>query len=709
MNTSQLTGDDAEELSSCDSGWTKYLSSPTHHDGGDDDDDSEVEFTGGDDDDEHKGYDSEDSDDDSMASDASTGFIASGVDGSKCNDVGDDVDGSGKEGHARCSSSYSYEEFYEVEEARSKQAPQGMYCLDFDLGNERSQHCMTICLIKFSKSEALTRVELDVAYFSEKLLNLEMLLMQVADRTHDIETVNMGYEDISDESVMKAFESDILSGILDMEVNELQNFMSLLQIEIIEARRNFCQGEHMEDCAATVEKKLHDAEESVKKLQDSVADIREQSSKFERTLALFHNVTRSDENEELGNDDHLTSIKKPQTVDQQRHVLQMLEKSLARELDLEKKLSEYRSNEEDLKIKLHYTERELYCMEELMEICLERAFEAENSAELLQGISRELAGKLQLVQLNLNSSLHQEHEMRFKLDENMMQLHAEEAARERLTSSHAKSNDMLSSKEKGLKASVMEAEEKGILASAEILSLREKVMALEEQLRESNIQLQLAKTSAETSQEQQNALQSDLYQMENVMEGLEANVLRAESKAESAEAKYAELSKSNIALNEEIVFLRNSESEKRSLLERRYKDSNTQLEHAKASVEALEEQQNVLYAAITDMQNMIEDLKAKVSKAESRAENAESKCTLLTETNLELNEELGCLRGRLEYLETSLHETEGAKIATARDIGIRTKIISDLVMKLALERERLQLQVCGFSSLLFTVLFNIKS
>lgn len=140
-------------------------------------------------------------------------------------------------------------------------------------------------------AEALTRVELDVAYSSEKLLNLEMLLMQVADRAHDIESVNMGYEDISDESVMKAFESDILSGILDMEVNELQSFMSLLQIEIMEARQNFCQGEHMEDCAATVEEKLHDAEESVKKLQDSVADIREQSSKFERTLALFHNET----------------------------------------------------------------------------------------------------------------------------------------------------------------------------------------------------------------------------------------------------------------------------------------------------------------------------------------------------------------------------------------------------------------------------------
>ena len=88
-----------------------------------------------------------------------------------------------------------------------------------------------------------------------------------------------------------------------------------------------------------------------------------------------------------------------------------------------------------------------------------------------------------------------------------------------------------------------------------------------------------------------------------------------------------------------------------------------------------------------------EDLKGKVSKAETRAGSAESKCTLLTDTNLELSEELAFLRGRVESLENLLREANLAKVSTAKDIGIRTKIITDLVRKLALERERLHLQV----------------
>ncbi|RWW29199.1 hypothetical protein GW17_00006290 [Ensete ventricosum] len=366
----------------------------------------------------------------------------------------------------------------------------------------------------------------------------------------------------------------------------------------------------------------------------------------------------------------------------------MLEKSLARELDFEKRLSDLRYSEEDLKLKLHYAEREVYCMEELMEICLERAFEAENAAEILLGTSEELAGRVQVLQLNLNSSQHQEHEMRSKLQESLMKIHAEEAAKEKAT--HAEL-DLILSKDRG--ASASKAEDESVLSSSEILSLKDKVRTLEEKLRESDAQLQLAKASVGTSQQQQSVLQSALSQVENVIEGLKANVLRTESRAEIAEAKYAELSKTNVELNEELFFLRNSESEKTNLLERRCQELDTQLEHAKASVEALEEQQNGLYAAISDMQNMIENLKTKVSKAESRAESAESKVTLLTETNLELNEEMGFLRGRLEYLERSLQQAEGAKTAIAKDIGIRTKTISDLVKKLALERERLQSQV----------------
>ncbi|WOK94411.1 WPP domain-interacting tail-anchored protein 1 [Canna indica] len=541
-------------------------------------------------------------------------------------------------------------------------------------------------------AEALTRIELDVAYSSDKLLNLEILLMIVADRANDFEAMNMEYEDMSDESIMEAFESDILSGILDMEVKELENFMSFLQSEIMEAHQILYHGDHLEEYAAKLEEKLDDAETSVRKLQDSVADIQKQSSKFHRTLALCHDEARSDENEELEND-HLSSMsskQKPQAVDQQRHVLQMLEKSLARELDLEKKLSESSSNEVDLRQRLIYTERELYCIEESMEICLEKAFGAENAAEALLGISKELAGKVQVVQLNLSSSLHREREISSKLQESYTKMHDEESAKERLKTTCTEPD---ASREKGLKTSAIEADDGSARECTEMFSLREKVRRLEEQLRESDVLLQQAKASAESGHQKQSTLQSDLSHMENLIEGLKANVMRSESKAENVEAKYTELKKSNAELSEQLIFLQNSELERTKLLERRCKESDTQLEHARASVEALEEQKNGLYAAITDMQNMIEDLKSKVSKAESRSESAEAKCTLLTDTNLELNEELRFLRGKLEYLETSLHQSEGAKISSAKDIGIRTKVISDLVMKLALERECLHLQI----------------
>jgi hypothetical protein len=48
----------------------------------------------------------------------------------------------------------------------------------------------------------------------------------------------------------------------------------------------------------------------------------------------------------------------------------------------------------------------------------------------------------------------------------------------------------------------------------------------------------------------------------------------------------------------------------------------------------------MLYSAIGDMENLIKDLKLKVSKAESRADRAEEKCIILSECNEELKVEL---------------------------------------------------------------------
>ena len=99
------------------------------------------------------------------------------------------------------------------------------------------------------------------------------------------------------------------------------------------------------------------------------------------------------------------------------------------------------------------------------------------------------------------------------------------------------------------------------------------------------------------------------------------------------------------------------------------------LEHAKASVDAIVEQKIMLRSTISDMQDMIEYLKGKLPKPETRALNSESKRTILTDTNLELSEQLSLLRGRVESLENSLYEANHLKIYTVKEIGIRTKTI----------------------------------
>lgn len=530
---------------------------------------------------------------------------------------------------------------------------------DYDEVNEEEPFNDEKISLGSSALEVLTRVEQYVGCASEKALNLEMLLMQVEDVASDYAALSLGEDDISAESVEKGFEFDIFSGILNSEVKELDDFVASLQVSVADIEEQLMESVHAEGLPADVEEKLQDAEQSLKKTQDVVTDIRMRSAKFESDLAFAGLGTRTVAEVEMGISPHSkTNAKQEEATDQQREFLQMLEKSLARELDLEKKLAESRHNQDELELKLHYAEQVTYSLEESMELVLQRMFEAENAAEIFLGISKELLGRLQIVQFNLKGSLL---------------------------------------RESGLKANLQGVEDDSSSAISETLSLKNKIRALEEQLRESDMQLQTAKASAEASCEQQNILRVELSNMENVLKGLKEDVGKLESRAKVAEEKCAQLTITNFELNEQLDLLRNSGTEKANVLERKLKESDMQLEHAKASVEAIEEQQNMLYSALGDMENLIEDLKGKVLKAESRAESAESKCNLLSETNLELNEELGFLRSRLECMEASLNQAEDARLATAKDIGIRTKFITDLVIKLAMERERLQLQVSALT------------
>lgn len=438
--------------------------------------------------------------------------------------------------------------------------------------------------------EFLPRLQLDLAYTSEKALNLDMFKMHVEDIAIDYAARNLHNEDISDDDIEKTFEFDVLSGLLNSEAKELDEFLNSLQNNIADATS--------ENITLELEYELRNASESLKKTHDVVADIRKQSAQFQSDLAFAIFGTHS----QLEASEHLSpDTKLKQQNEQHRQVLQMLEKSIARELDLEKKLYESKQSEQELNMKVLYAERAIHSLEESIEMIHQRIFEAENDAEIFLGISRDLSVRENELKLKMKRSMENENESNVK--------------------------------------------------DSEALMHSEKMKELEEQLLQAKV---------------------------------ENDKLNIELK--DAKDKYEALTQTNAELNEQLSLLSNNETEKANSLERRLKESDIQLEHAKASVEAIEEQQNMLYSAFGDMENLIEDLKAKVAKNETRAVNAEARCALLTETNSELNEEVGYLRSRLDSVEE-------AKLNTAKDIGIRTKFITDLVMKLALERERLHSQV----------------
>ncbi|WVZ97150.1 hypothetical protein U9M48_042705 [Paspalum notatum var. saurae] len=514
-----------------------------------------------------------------------------------------------------------------------------------------------------SNVEILTRVEHHLAFASEKLLNLEMLVMEIARRATEFEPATFEDESICSETAENAFELDILYGILDAEVKELNNLISSLQADIKSIEHKVYE----EECGGKVKAKLDSATVSLKQMQELIADIRNESAKFEKAIEFSHDKEGIIEGVGCENG-HLSYQTGTQTEDQHRNVLHMLEQSIASELDLEKKLSDSRFVIEDLKLKHHHQEKEIYFLEALVETVSGRMFEAENASELLFGTSKELMNRLNTMKFPISALKCREDGLNSKSEQSLLKMSLLENNPEMM-------------------------EEKSNKVGAESSSLQDKIQELEKQLNESNSQLQLAMASAETSQKEQNALQSELSTFENTIKNIKDDVSRAESRAQNAETRCMQLTLSNIELNGELNALKRENSDKVNILETKLRESNTQLEHAKAAVDAIVEQQGMLKSTMSDMEHMIGDLKGKVAKTETRAGNAESKCTLLTDTNLELSKELAFLRGRVESLENSLHQANHEKVSTAKNIGVRTKIITDLIRKLALERERLHLQI----------------
>ncbi|KAJ3698248.1 hypothetical protein LUZ61_001953 [Rhynchospora tenuis] len=424
--------------------------------------------------------------------------------------------------------------------------------------------------------EILTRIQHDLAYCSDKVMNLQILQMEVASRSGQIES-SLDTDSVpEDDSVQKAFEFDLVSVYLNSEVKQLEKFVGFLKEDIVEVKNHFVG----EEDSSAMREKLAQAESAMEDLQQLVFDLSAGSSKFGETLDLLGDPSRSSE---VGSPDsgHLSLEGKFLSPRKQRKVLQMLEKSIARELDLEEKLTEAKSLEDDLKFKLRKVERELQLLEKSVELLLARVFVAETTSDLLFGTSKDLVGKL--------NSVEQVNLLKVRL------------------------------------------------------------------------------------------LESELRERENKIVDLSGKVSRMEIKCVELNGK----------LDEQL--------ENNRIFEKKVKDLENQLEHSSATLEAVKENETMLNCTVSDMDTLIRDLKVKVAKAETRADKAETRCNGLVETNAELNEEIGFLRSKAEMLERSLEEMNSAKAVTAKDIGSKAKVIADLVTKLALERERLHLQIATLS------------
>lgn len=387
---------------------------------------------------------------------------------------------------------------------------------------------------------------------------------------------------------------------------------------------------------------------------------------------------------------------KLQTIEQQRNILTMLEKSLAKERDLENNLYHSREIQEKLKQSMSSLEHELVQAEEETIDVWERLFEADNAHEILMGISKSLLSRLQISHFNLNGLSRRESELQAKLETFVEQLNTRDIILNKIESSTGELNVSLIGQTNGSEASSKDAEDTKIPSDPEIFALRGKVSLLEKQLKDSEIHLRNVKSSSNEYQNMYDASCAEVSNTKTHIAELKETVLDAESRADIAEAKCKLLTETNSKLNEELNLLKGGGGiMKLHLLERQLKEIYLQLQNSESSVEANKEKQSMLYSTIRDMENVINDHKSKVSKAESRAESAEENCIILSECNDELNEELKFLRIGFKNMEESLVREKEEKMTTAKDIGMRAKLFKELVKQLVIERERLKDQVCA--------------
>ncbi|KAL8211017.1 hypothetical protein R6Q57_005454 [Mikania cordata] len=450
-----------------------------------------------------------------------------------------------------------------------------------------------------STGEMVTRIELDIECICEKLTNLNSLSMLVETKESEFEAF---VSDMDPDTVIKAVEYDLLSGFLDSEMRMLETCISYLQTEKDNVREVLYSRKQLGELVTEMEEMFLDSEKSLEQSLEQVSEIKARSTNFEKNLLRF---SEDNDTSELSKNNDLTEFEekmkiKMESVEHPRHVLRLLSKSLEREIDMDKRVSDLIQVEETLTMRLKMLEQEVVYAEEESETTLEKFYEKDHTSELLMETSKELISKIKMLHFILNGSIQ---------------------------------------RESGLKNALLKLEERVTEEKASTKGIMER---------------------------------------ETTIKDLRKQVIEAENKVINYEDKCQELEDA---------------CEKAVLLEKELCDLRLRLQHAEACCEASEEAKNMGLSTINDMGNVIDDLKKKVTQGERQFDSMEDRCILLSESNADLMKELKFVKGKVQSLEKSLHQMEETKKASAKDINLYSKFITDLVMQMKLERERLQKQI----------------
>lgn len=138
--------------------------------------------------------------------------------------------------------------------------------------------------VSSSVDDAIEDVGIGVACFSEKVSNLSIFVMHLETLEGELEALVLDNDDDDDmdvDSVEKVLEFDLLCGVLDSDVRELDVFLDSLHAEIADA------GERVSSSSSLWQQKLHDSDQCLKQSEEQFSEIKKQSSSFQRNLSSY--------------------------------------------------------------------------------------------------------------------------------------------------------------------------------------------------------------------------------------------------------------------------------------------------------------------------------------------------------------------------------------------------------------------------------------